>query len=122
MEKRYIGLVRGNSKLIGRIFKDRNKNVLIFNPETDELDFKVRKTIKSTASIEKKLDNGIKENDGIYTINIESKDTENLDYGDYGYSIRLTIGKNEPNPFVIELESGTFSITPYDYARPGGDT
>lgn len=112
MEQREISFVRGDTKLISRIFKDKDDNILIFNKETDKMNFTVRRYINSEVSIHKNLDSIIVDEEGKYTIIINPEDTENLSFGTYGYDIELTIGD-----YVRTVESGTFTLLEYDYSR-----
>lgn len=111
-----INLVRGDTHYISRIFTDKDGNKLTFNTSTDQINFTVRKNINSEAVIEKKISDITKDSEGKYTITIEPEDTEDLDFGKYGYDIEIRIG----NDFVRTVESGSFIISPYDFSRPGG--
>lgn len=109
---------RGDTFYISRYFTDKNKNILKVNPDTDQINFTVRKDSEDDEVIIKKdLSNGIQAfEDGKYRITIDPKDTQNLSLGKYGYDIELVIGANEEHPFVRTPEIGTIKLTK-DYSR-----
>ena len=77
----------------------------------------------STTLIKKTLSNsgGITiANDGKVIIAINSSDTEDLDFGKYGYDIEIIIGVNETNPFVRTPESGRIKLLNKDFSRQSG--
>ena len=111
--------VRGDTFIISRYFKDKDGNNLILNKNTDEINFTMRKDIYSeVAVVEKHINNIEILEDGKYRITLNPRDTEQLDFGEYGYDIELRIGKNEANSFVRTVESGTIKLLEQDYSRP----
>lgn len=110
--------VRGDTFYISRYIQDKDENNLILNKETDELSFTVREDIMKEIIIEKHLDNIEVAEDGKYRITLHPKDTEKLDFGTYEYDIEIRIGKDEENPFVRTIETGTIRLLPHDYSRP----
>lgn len=111
--------VRGDTFIISRYFKDKDGNNLILNKNTDEINFTMRKDIYSEVAVIEKHINDIEIlEDGKYRITLNPKDTEQLDFGEYGYDIELRIGKNEENPFVRTVESGKIQLLENDYSRP----
>lgn len=111
--------VRGDTFIISRYFKDKDGNNLILNKNTDEINFTMRKDIYSEVAVIEKHINDIEIlEDGKYRITLNPKDTEQLEFGEYGYDIELIIGKDEENPFVRTVESGTIKLLEQDYSRP----
>jgi hypothetical protein len=110
---------RGDTFYISRYFKDKNGNVIKVNPDTDQINFTVRKDSEDDELVIKKdLSNGIQVfEDGKYRIIIDPKDTQNLSLGKYGYDIELAIGVSEEHPFVRTPETGSIKLTK-DYSRP----
>ena len=111
--------VRGDTFYISRYFQDKDGNNLILNPETDELNFTVRRNVGTKVLVEKHIEDISASEDGKYMITLHPRDTENLDFEEYGYDIEMVIGENEENPFVRTVESGTIKLLPYDYSRRG---
>ena len=110
--------VRGDTFIISRYFQDKDGNELILNKDTDEINFTVRKSVYSEVVIEKNINDIEILEDGKYRIILNPKDTEQLDFGEYGYDIEIRIGKDEENPFVRTVESGTIELLSQDYSRP----
>lgn len=110
--------VRGDTYIISRYFKDKDGNNLILNKDTDDITFTVRENIYSKVLIQKNINDIEILEDGKYRITLNPKDTEQLDFGEYGYDIELRIGKNEENPFVRTVESGKIQLLENDYSRP----
>lgn len=110
--------VRGDTYIISRYFQDKDGNNLILNKDTDDIIFTIRKDIYSEVVVEKNINDIEILEDGKYRITLNPKDTEQLDFGEYGYDIELRIGKNEENPFVRTVESGKIQLLENDYSRP----
>ena len=114
-----IEITRGDTCYVARQLFDEEYNILILNPETDTVNFTVRKNMESESVIHKDLSNGITINDdGVIEIIISPADTQDLDFGEYGFDIEVTIGKDEEIPFVKTVNSGKFILIDDDYSRP----
>lgn len=114
-----IEMTRGDTQYIRRKLTDEEGNILTLNPETDKIDFTVRQNIESEVLIHKDNDNGINiEEDGIIEIVLTPEDTETLEFGEYGFDIQVTIGKDESVPFVKTPNSGTINLLEDDFSRP----
>lgn len=118
IEIRELEFVRGDTFFISRYLTDDEGNKLVLNTETDKLDFTVRENVCSEILIEKHIEDVDVSEDGKYKITLNPKDTEKLEFGTYGYSIKIVVGKDEDNPFVRTLEAGTITLQEYDYSRP----
>lgn len=110
--------VRGDTFIISRYFKDKDGNNLILNKYTDDISFTMRKDLYSEIVAQKNINDIEILEDGKYRITLNPRDTEQLDFGEYGYDIELRIGKDEENPFVRTVESGTIKLLEQDYSRP----
>lgn len=114
-----IEITRGDTCYVARQLFDEEDNILILNPVTDTVNFTVRKNMESEAVIHKDLSDGITiKDDGVIEIIISPTDTQDLDFGEYGFDIEVTIGKDEEIPFVKTVNSGKFILTDDDYSRP----
>lgn len=113
-----LEFVRGDTFFISRYLTDEEGNKLILNPETDELTFTLRTNIYSEILIEKKLKDMKITEDGKYTVTLNPRDTEELDFKKYNYDFEVRIGKDEDDPFVRTPETGTITLQEYDYSRP----
>lgn len=109
---------RGDTFIISRYLKDKDDNNIIINKDTDDITFTMRKNLYSEIVVKKDINDIEITDDGKYRIVLNPKDTEKLDFGDYGYDIELRIGKNEINPFVRTVESGQIELLGNDYSRP----
>ncbi len=118
-----IEFVRGDTYYISRYFKDKQKNPLNIDPETDDITFTMKQNVDaSTVLIKKTLSDGgitIAE-DGKVRITLNSRDTKDLEFGKYGYDIQITVGKDEVNPFVRTPESGKIKLLSKDFSANGG--
>lgn len=112
-------LIRGDTRYISKYFYDKNGNLLILNPSTDQVTFTIRKDSEDQEVVLKKdFSNGVTiSEDGKCRIAIHTDDTQNLELGKYGYDIEVRIGVNETHPFVQTIEVGTLKLTK-DYSRP----
>ena len=110
--------IRGDTFYITRQLTDKDGNALILNKETDEISLTVRENIESEIVIEKHIEDFEITDDGTYRVILHPKDTENLEFGVYEYDMEIRIGKDEKNPFVRTIETGTVRLLPYDYSRP----
>ena len=113
MKKLYLAITRGDTMILERYFTDKNGTKLEFDPSKDQINFTVRKDMDSPVVIEKHLSD-MKCVDKLYTITVLPTDTQNLDFGVYGYDIEIRIGTE----FVLTVESGNLELLKYDYSRP----
>lgn len=114
-----IEITRGDTLMISRQLTDTDDNVLTINEKTDEINFTIRKNMDSDVLLHKDLTDGIKlRENGIFDITILPKDTEEMEFGVYGFDIEVTIGKDEEMPFVRTVNSGTIELLEDDYSRP----
>ncbi len=85
-----LEFTRGDSvEFILELVSDDGEQIIL--EDNDMLYMTVKKNSRDEEAIfQKKLGNGIeKTEDGKYLITILSTDTDNLDYGEYGYDIEL---------------------------------
>ncbi len=96
---------------------DKNKNVLHLTPG-DKLYVTFRKAPNSkTPVLQKTLGNGITPVDnGYFRVLLNSSDTANLQYGDYGYDIELKTNEG----IVKTLTIGTMTLTE-EYTHKGDE-
>lgn len=113
-----MNFVRGDTFYISRYIEDKEGNKLILDKKKDELNFTVRRNVESEILIEKHIEDIEISEDGKYKITLNPSDTENLDFGSYGYDIEIRIGKAEEEPFVRTVENGKLKLLEYDYSRP----
>lgn len=100
---------RGDTKpLLKFKLKDKNGEDLELS-STDKLYFTVKKDANSnTVIIQKTIDNGITiSDDGYIHVRLESDDTAELPYGQYGYDIELKTAEG----IVKTLLIGTITLT-----------
>lgn len=99
---------RGDTQVCKFKIKDKNGEELSLS-NTDKLFFTCKKNSKSDEIVfQKTLDNGIEQrSDGYYYITINSDDTAELNYGEYGYDIEL---KTEAG-IVKTLTIGSIALT-----------
>ena len=85
---------------------------------TDKLYFTVKKNPNSTdKAFQKTLGNGIdKGTDGYYHVTINSNDTAELNYGDYGYDIELKTLEGRVKTLII----GSITLTE-EYTHKGDE-
>lgn len=112
-----IEFVRGDTYFISRYLEDKDGNVLIIDPETDEMIFTMKKDVESAEIIKKTLADIQVFSDGKYMITIEPEDTQELDFGKYGYDIEVTIGVEEETPLRRTVESGIIRLLKDDYSK-----
>lgn len=108
-----IRLIRGDSKILGFPLNDKKGNPLELK-ENDEIYFTVKKD-ENTEEFEfqKTLGNGIEYDSTrkLYIININPSDTEEMEYGTYGWDIEVDLAKEEGEPYVNTPYEGTLKIT-----------
>lgn len=111
-----IELIRGDSLNIIRQLYDKNDNPLVLDSTKDKLTFTMRKYVNTDVVIQKSLDD-VTQDENTYTITLEPKDTQNLDFGEYGYDIEVMIGTD--SPYVKTVEHGTINLLEYDFTQHG---
>lgn len=99
---------RGDTKAFKFKLTDSKGEELVL-ASTDKLYFTVKKSSSSKKiAFQKTLANGIvKKDDGFYYVTINSDDTANLNYGDYGYDIEIKTGTGIVKTLVI----GSITLT-----------
>ena len=99
---------RGDTKVFKFQIKDNNGEILTLAP-TDKLYFTVKKDpYSSTAVFQKTVGNGIVlKDDNYYHVTISPSDTNQLDYGSYGYDIEIKTATG----IVKTLTIGTITLT-----------
>lgn len=104
-----IELPRGDTITYGFELMDSEKKPLNFKPEEAEIYFTCKKNENTSEVIfqKKYSTNEIQfARDGIYYLTINSKDTNELKYGNYGYDVTIKSGD-----FVATRIIGTITLT-----------
>ena len=99
---------RGDTKVFKFQIKDNNSEILTLAP-TDKLYFTVKKDPYSkNALFQKTVGSGIElKSDNYYHVTILPSDTNQLDYGSYGYDIEIKTATG----IVKTLTIGTITLT-----------
>ena len=108
---------RGDTKIFKFQIKDNNGEVLTLSA-ADKLFFTVKRDpYSSTALFQKTLENGIVlKPDNYYHVTIQPSDTNQLEYGPYGYDIELKTGTGIVKTLII----GSITLTP-EYTFAGNE-